>query len=221
MSVPLHELGHVYWIGGSPCSGKSTIAQALADAYGFQLYHADDAYFQHAQRVTRDRQPVFSKLVHLSAEELWMRPIEQQVSEERELYREEFPLIVDDIRALLRSRPILAEGAALLPECVAPLLLEAHHAIWMVPTPEFQVEHYSRRAWAQDVVRACSNPQQAFHNWMQRDICFAQQVEQAARHLTMRTLVVDGARSLMENTAFVEQHFQLPRGRPTRPRSCQ
>ena len=140
-----------------------------------------------------------------------MRPVEEQVIEERELYREEFPLILDDLLALPTTRPVLAEGAALLPECVVPLLLQPHHAIWIVPTPEFQVEHYSRRAWPQDVVRACLDPQQAFHNWMQRDIRFAQQVEQAARHLTMRTLVVDGARSLMENKACVEQHFQLPR----------
>jgi hypothetical protein len=211
MIVTPSDLAHVYWIGGSPCSGKSSIAEALADAYDLQLYKADDAYVRHAQVVTHERQPTFYRLVHFSPEELWMRPVEEQVADARQLYLEEFPMIVDDLLALPTSRPILAEGAALLPECVAPLLLEPHSAIWIVPTPEFQVEHYARRAWAQEVVRTCSSPQQAFQNWMQRDIWFATHVEQAARDLIMRTIVVDGTCSLIENRALVEHHFQLVR----------
>lgn len=32
------RLGHVYWLGGAPCSGKSTIADELGAQYGL----ADD-----------------------------------------------------------------------------------------------------------------------------------------------------------------------------------
>ena len=209
MTVAALELTHVYWIGGSPCSGKTSIAKALAEVYNFQLYQADTAYSRHTKVVTPERQPIFHKLVHLSADELWMRPIKEQVTEELALYHEEFPLILDDLLAFPMTRPILAEGAALLPECVVPFLVEPHQAIWIVPTPEFQIEHYSQRAWAQAVVRSCADPQQAFHNWMQRDIRFAEHVEQTARHVNMRTLVVDGSHSLMETQARVEQHFQL------------
>ncbi len=129
--------------------------------------------------------------------------------EEIALYREEFPLLLEELLALPKSPPVLAEGAALLPECVIPLLLERQRAICIVPTAAFQLHHYSTRAWARDVVSACTNPEQAFHNWMQRDIRFARFVEGEARQQGMRTLVVDGTHSLAKNTELVEQHFQL------------
>ncbi len=203
------ELAHVYWLGGSPCSGKSSIADALVETYGLRLYRADEAFFRHEKIVTPELQPIFYKLTHYSAEELWMRPVEQQVAEEIMLYREEFPLLLEELLALPKSQPILAEGAALLPECVIPLLLERQRAIWVVPTTAFQLQHYGNRVWARDVVSACTNPEQAFQNWMQRDIRFAKFVEGEARHQGMQTLVVDGTHSLAENTALVEQHFQL------------
>src|SRR5687768_9267393 len=103
MTGVLIELAHVYWIGGSPCSGKSSIAEALAATYNMQLYKADDAYFRHTKGVTPERQPIFYKIAHLSADELWMRDVEEQVIEELALYREEFPLIVDDLLALPRA----------------------------------------------------------------------------------------------------------------------
>ena len=31
----------VYYIGGSPCSGKSTVAEALAARYGLTYFKAD------------------------------------------------------------------------------------------------------------------------------------------------------------------------------------
>lgn len=209
MTIAPYDLAHVYWIGGSPCSGKSSIAQALAETYEMEFYQADDAYVRHAHIVTPDKEPIFSKLVHLSPDELWMRDVEEQFVEELALYREEFPLILDDLLRLPTTRPVLAEGAALLPECVVPLLLEPRQAIWIVPTPAFQVEHYTQRAWAKDVVKFCRDPEQAFHNWMQRDIRFARHVERTAGGVNMRTLIVDGACSLIENQASVEHHFQL------------
>jgi len=187
------ELAHVYWIGGSPCAGKSSIADILAATYGLTLYRTDEAYSRHEKVVTPEQHLIFYKLTHCSSEELWMRPVEQQVMEEIALYREEFPLILDELLALPRPQPILVEGAALLPECVLPFLLEPQRAIWIIPTAEFQLHHYGLRAWAKDVVKDCTNPEQALQNWMQRDIRFARWVEQEAQQQRMRILVVNGA----------------------------
>jgi cytidylate kinase len=40
-----------YRIGGSPCSGKSTIADRLAATYGMQVYRCDDAFFRHQMSI--------------------------------------------------------------------------------------------------------------------------------------------------------------------------
>jgi len=37
----VQALSHVLWIGGSPCSGKSTISHTIARTYVFIDYHAD------------------------------------------------------------------------------------------------------------------------------------------------------------------------------------
>jgi hypothetical protein len=203
------RLAHVYWLGGSPCAGKSSIADTLVTSRGMTLYRADDAFSAHTEKITAGQQPIFYKVTHYSSEQLWMRPVEQQAAEEVALYREEFALILEDLLALPATKPILAEGAALLPACVAPLLQDPRHAIWVVPSVEFQLHHYAQRVWARDVVKGCTQPEQAFQNWMQRDIRFARHVIQEAQRLKQRVLVVDGMRSLVETTAEVRHHFSL------------
>lgn len=207
-------LSHVYWMGGSPCSGKSSIADRLAAAYGLTLYRCDDAFYRHARIITPGEQPVFHRIMGYSPEALWMRPVEQQAAEEIEIYREEFPLILADLRDLGSARPILAEGAALLPELVQPLLPDMHRAIWVVPTAGFQMAHYRQRAWAQKVVSPCSDPEQAFQNWMNRDIRFASYVRQTAQAQGGRVLLVDGVQTIEENTAQVQRHFGFERQQP-------
>ncbi len=201
-------LRHVFWMGGSPCAGKTSIARDLVDRYRFQYYECDHAFYRHNETVTLENQPVFYRVMHLSSEALWMRPVEQQVCEEIEIYREEFLLILQDLLMLDGSQPVLAEGAALLPECVVPLLSSPRQAVWIVPTSEFQLDHYSRREWTGNILKDTSNPGQAFQNWMNRDIAFARFVRQEAEQRGLRVLVVDGKDSIEENIRRVEEHFQ-------------
>jgi|SRR5579859_1337815 len=204
------KLAQVYWIGGSPCAGKSAVATLLAARSGWPLYQADEASPRHEKMVTPEQQPLFYKLIHLSSEEVWMmRSVEQQAAEEVQFYREEFPLILQDLLAFPHSQPVLVEGTALLPECVIPLLGQRHQATWMVPTEEFQRTHYRHRAWAKEIVKECSDPEQAFENWMQRDRRFSASIERDALQRGMSVLVVDGTRSLDETVTLVEQSLRL------------
>jgi hypothetical protein len=205
----VRNFAHIYWIGGSPCAGKSSIADALIKKHGCVLYRCDEAYYKHCELVTAEQQPAFHRLIHLSSEELWMRPVSQQVAEEIALYHEEFALILDDLSAYPPTQPVLVEGVALLPACVSPLLAHPGRAIWIVPTGEFQMRHYRQRTWAKDVVKACCNPELAFLNWMQRDIAFADHVKQEATQQALPLLVVDGQRSLEENIVWAEQHLDF------------
>jgi hypothetical protein len=202
-------LAHVYWLGGSPCAGKSSIADILVARYGWQCYRCDEAYERHASIITSERQPIFSRLRSLAGDALWMRPLAQQIAEEIGLYQEEFPLILKDLLALSGTTPVLVEGNALLPELVAPLLAASQRALWMVPVPEFQITYYRRRAWAQEIVAVCTYPEQAFANWMQRDIAFATYISQQVQAQELSLLRVDASHSLEENIERVERHFQV------------
>jgi hypothetical protein len=151
MTVPdTSDLAHIFWLGGSPCCGKSTIADRIAARAGMLVYRCDDAFYDHVKLVTPDTQPAFNKIASYDADGLWLRPVEQQIAEEIELYREEFRMILEDLRALPTDRPIIAEGAALMPELLAPLGIPHYKMMWVVPTGAFQRSHYEQRDWRHD-----------------------------------------------------------------------
>lgn len=199
----------VIWIGGSPCAGKSTIAARLCERFERRYYSCDDAYFQHQELVTPEKQPVYSRLVKLDCDGLWMRPVPRQIEEELEIYREEFPFILSDLREISMREPVIAEGAALLPELLAAHSVPPHQAVWMVPTPEFQIAHYSRRPWRHDVVKPCSEPELAWQNWMARDAGFALAVAEQAKRNGYLLLTTDGTQRIEDVYAQIEEHLGL------------
>ena len=138
-----------------------------------------------------------------------MQPIDSMVKDAIAGYREHFDLVVQDISARTQDTVLLVEGTSLLPRQVADILTTPNHAIWVIPTAEFQREHYAARAWAREIVEQCDNPEAAFHNWMQRDIRFAEWIEAEVNTLDLRLLKFDGSQTIAESAAAVADHFQL------------
>ncbi len=208
------DLTHVLWIGGSPCSGKSSVAEILAEEYNLSMYRCDDAFAEHARHADSDRHPTLHRLTHMTWDEIWMRPVEVQVADEFACYREEFAMIVDDLMGYPASTPVIAEGAALLPECVSCVLPDRHRAVWIVPTEAFQRRHYTleRRPWMREILDQCQDPERAFQNWMGRDAGFARLVVKSARELDLAVLEVNGERTLAENAGVIARHFQPAEG---------
>ena len=209
MPVAPLALPNIIWIGGSPCAGKSSIADALALTYGFSVYRCDDAFTRHAEQVVPGRQPVWARLNSLSCDGLWMRPVERQITDEIAFYREEFPMILDDLAGIPAGQTVIAEGAALLPELLDEFIASPRRAIWIVPTPEFQLTHYARRDWTASTLAGCTDRDAAWRNWMERDIRFARYVAQTAATLQYPLLTVDGSHSLEENIATARMRLEV------------
>lgn len=142
-------------------------------------------------------------------EEIWMRPVPIQVDSEFALYREEFGMILDDLRALPSTRPILVEGCALLPELVATQISDSHCALWFVPVPTFQRTHYAQRGFIKDILAQVSNPDLAWDNWMNRDQQFGARVAADAADRGYRVEWVDGSRSIDALSSIVAAHYRL------------
>lgn len=202
-------LSHLLWIGVSPCSGKSTIAAMLAERHGLAVYNCDDAVDRHVRLGDPDRAPTMHRLSHASCDELWMRPLEQQVREEILYYDEEFPFILDDLQAMPGDQPIIAEGAVLMRHLLASIGVFPARAIWLVPSPAFQRKHYGQREWRHDVLSDCADRAEAWDNWMERDIGFATYVRDEARRSGFPCLTIDGTRPVDAILDDVSQHFGL------------
>lgn len=199
----------IYWLGGSPCSGKSTIAELLAERYNLRYFNCDAAFQRHIQASDPAVQPTLYRLRAMSSDAIWLAPVAEQVARVIAIYREEFPLLLDDLATLPSDRPILAEGAALMPELVVQRSDWTKRSAWVVPTSTFQQTQYAQRPWVADLLNECRDPTQAFANWMARDMAFAEYVATTASAQGLPLLHVDGTTTIAENAAWVATQFDL------------
>ena len=199
---------HAYVLGGSPCSGKSTVAARLVARYGLQVYKVDDYQEAHMAHCTSE-QPTMFRYATMRWDDIWMQPVAQQVDDEFAFYRERFTFILQDLAQMDPARPTLLEGVALLPALMRQCGVDPARVLYMVPTASFQLQHYGQRQWIHDILAQCDDPAQAFANWMARDQQFGREVLRQARACGFPTMVVDGGRSLDVTTAGVASMFGL------------
>ena len=205
------KLKNVFWLGGSPCAGKTSISEILASRFDLDTYHVDEAFETHVQGLNPAQQPTLARWVASSWNQRWMQPVDCLVEDVIGCYREHFDLVRQDILARAQRKSLLVEGAALLPWQVTTMAPNRSQAVWIIPTADFQREHYSQRDWARKIVEQCNDPEVAFQNWMERDIRFAEWVEAEVRALDLQLLMIDGSRTIAEYAEEVAGHFQLAR----------
>ncbi len=202
-------INRTYFIGGSPCSGKSTVSELLSEEYALLYYKVDDHDSDHLKRITPEKHPLMCKWQNPDWNELWMRPVEIQVEEEFQIYRERFEMILDDLFSLSEEQLIIVEGAALIPELMQGLKVPNDRLIYMIPTREFQVKKYSEREFIKYILAECDEPEVAFKNWMERDHQFGQIVGTQAKAYDSKILTIDGSNSIEETADSIKRHFSL------------
>lgn len=199
----------IYYIGGSPCSGKSTIAEQLAAEYGFIYYKLDDFLFSFMEQAARAGKPHCRAEHPLTLEQMWMRDPQLQADGEFTAYDEMFPYVLQALTDLGHSRPIVAEGAGFTPNLIANQGVAFHRYICIVPTEAFQREKYAQRDWVGQFLSDCKDPEDAFENWMRRDALFARKALRQAQALGYPSITVDGTKSIAEHYQLVKQTFLL------------
>lgn len=194
----------ILFIGGSPCSGKSTIAEMLSKEFGALYYKVDDYLGELIEKTAFHGGTACMNVRELSADGIWLREPSIQCEEEFQIYSELAPFILSKIEEL-DSELIVTEGAAYTPQVMREHNIEKYISI--VPTPEFQISHYKEREWVSYVLAECSDKERAFDNWMKRDILFAEQVKSECFKLGVPCLVNDGAKTIEEMYSSVKSAF--------------
>ncbi len=212
---PFGTLHSALWIGGGQWAGKSTVANLLARRYGITAYHYDyhDARGHNDRRIAR-RATRGDRLHDPDPDRIWVVPTpEEMAAETLRIHRERFEFALDDLRALVSGRPILAEGWGLRPELVAPLLDAPNRMIVLVPTPEFHQRQTHVLERAGRIHASVSDPERAQRNRLARDRLVAADAVAHARRLGIRVLKVDGTRPVEMIAGDVASHFSayLPR----------
>lgn len=203
---------HVYWIGGSPCAGKTTITSIIAQELGWQTYHLDRHVESYLERAT-EQHPYLQRYKQIGMLHFLNRPAQTQLQDVLGMSGEQFTFLLSDVRARPKQPPLLVEGANMLPQDVVRVSATVERIIWLVPSEDFLLDTYPRRGqWVQDVLRQYPTEAErltVFDHWMERDALMAQWTAQAARDLGIRVITVNGKRTLLENTELVATHFGL------------
>lgn len=195
----------IYIIGGSPCSGKSTITEIISRKHNLKYFKVDDYLDKYIEMGAKEHLPVCSKIAKLEGDDIWMREPENQNKEEFAYYREIFKYILDDIKKY-SAEDIIVEGAAYLPELIKK---DNHNYLCIVPTFEFQMKKYSERSWISQVLKGCKSPDQAFSKWMQRDALFAEDIIKQCEERKYKYIINDGSRTIDDLVNEVEKYFEL------------
>lgn len=200
---------NIYFIGGSPCSGKSTIAEELANRYGYYYFKVDDFIEEYTQKGAALKYSICKKQMEMDAEQIWMRAPSLQCEEEIQFYEEIFDFVLRDIERVSEGRDIITEGAAYLPHLMEKIHIPKNRYVAITPTRDFQITRYREREWIQYVLAGCSDFHSAFENWMNRDALFANQVNESCKEAGYTLFVNDGKNSINSMIHMVSKQFGL------------
>jgi hypothetical protein len=75
---------------------------------------------------------------------------------------------------------------------VNEIKVDNHSYICIVPAKDFQYCHYKLRPWVPDILAECTDKEQAFENWMERDALFAVTVKEKADKFGYKSIITDG-----------------------------
>lgn len=181
----------IFYIGGSPCSGKSTVAEKITDSFDFYYYKVDDYLERFTQTGAKCGYKICKKQAEMLPEQIWMRNPKLQCEEELRFYHEIFDLILLSINQVETDKCIITEGAAFLPELMDKISVSINNYISITPTKSFQIEHYEQREWITYVLEDCSDKKKAFENWMDRDALFAVEVRNQCANLGYKSIITD------------------------------
>ncbi len=200
---------NIYFVGGSPCAGKSTICEIISQKYDLYYFKVDDYLDDYMKLAVERKELLCTKNMQMSQEEIWMRDPLIQTKEEFGIYEEIFPNILDDLKKIKNDKAIITEGCAYVPNLIKQLGIPNSKYIAIVPTKEFQVSHYEKRNYVPLMLKECSDKEKAFQNWMERDSLFAKEVARQCKDNDCKLIVNDGTIDVNDLVAEVVKHFEI------------
>ena len=216
------SLSHVYWIGGGPAAGKSTISKRLASEFGFTLYDGDQHWFEHLETATPDANPVGHRL-HLTRERgesfnwFFGRTGEEIAKDELEMARIDFDHAVDDLSRLPDDAPVIVDAFLGFPELVFRVA-DSDRAVFLIATDEFQKEIWDRRTTEGDslfrdrftqVMNSCMDSEAALNSHIDSHSVKKSFMADDCERRGATLMVTGGSIDLEEAYAAVKKHFHL------------
>lgn len=207
---PFGTLRRALWIGGGQWAGKSTVARLLADRYGLTAYHYDyhDARGHNDRRIAR-RIKLGQSPADPDPDATWVNTAPKDMAAETLAgFPVRFEWALDDLRALVSGRPVIAEGWGLRPELIAPITGSLRQVVVMVPTEAFRDRQLHELTRAATIGHDVSDPARAQHNRLERDRLVADDAVHSAQRLGIHVIEIDGTHDASAVADIVADRFR-------------
>ncbi len=150
-------LKNVYFITGTPCGGKTTIARALAAKHGFVVYDIDEQFPTHQKRSDVKFQPSMNHNFK-NADEFFERSVEEYAKWLIDNTREQLDFVLLDLIRLSQNQIVLCDCHLTVEE--ADRLTDVSRVVFLIRDPMNLVEDYCNRPDHQgfsEFINSCTN----------------------------------------------------------------
>ena len=204
----MNELSHVYWIGGGPTAGKTTVSNLIAASRNVEVFHTDDAiirgvFFALADpdrhpRTVEFRSHVQAKGMKAVLDEFASLPIDDSVRGIRDFAPEVIDLTREALKSRPSHRPIIVESAHVYPEFMGEVV-DRDQVCYLVASDETILSHYHKRVEAA----------QRSENYERSIVARGQYLRETVIEHGFKVLMIDEFRSPDAVAERVIEHFGL------------
>ena len=203
------DLSQVFWIGGTACSGKTTIAGMLSQKHKLRVYHRDDHQREHLMRATPENQPTLHKAWanRESWDVLYRQPAETVFEQAKAEAFEAFEFIVDDVLRMIDTPPLIAEGIGLFPELLAQVA-SPQRVIYFVASEGLARQTWTNRYKNTPWLEGYSEPEQVIEMFINLTLLNARYIQESAQRSGFKCVVsaVDG--DISDAFQLAEKRFE-------------
>jgi len=210
---PSERLCNVRWLAGGTGSGKTTLATALAQRFGVDIYDGDIGERSYLARCTPQGQPRLLATAAMTPSQHWLERSPAEIFENMaSLHGETFGFVLDDLLARNPDEMLIVDDFRTLPNDVDSLLSWPEQAVFLIPTPEFRRAALTQRYTDPDRARANwgdLDPATVLEARLARDSFWDAEVARQANETGLALLQIDGSRSIDGLVADLAERFRL------------
>ena len=157
-----HFMKSVYFISGSACGGKTTIARRLSAKHDIELYNWDERFAQHKKLSDAIHQPFMNKEWNSWEEYFSRSPSDQSVSNS---IREQAKISIVELLTISQDKRIMVDG--IFDSKMLEIISSVNHVVFLMADMAAIRSDFFDRADKDDMVRcieALSEPERAKEN---------------------------------------------------------
>ncbi len=200
---------NVYYIGGSPCSFKTAIADKISADFGFRAYNSDNHIERYLEIGAKKRNKALKKMRKVSVLEQWFLDLDVQVANEIELYTYAGKVIRGDLKRFYKNKNIVVEGCPIIPEFIDRNKIEPSNYIVLIASKSFERSIFEQREYIRRYLNLTKDPELAFENWLKRDELLASYYKEECEKYGYKFIEVNGKKSFDDVYTEVLDHLGL------------